>query len=182
MGRYACFPETAAEKLRVSGQDAALFTRARGSLWGCWSSHLAPELPAVPVQPQLCVVRLCVSVWRARQRQGRVRRQGVLGSEGVLSAELLRRAGVQRAEQCGRRRGHRDGQVRRGQGEALGGRLAQVHRLLLLRGRGGGGPAEVERRGATVAIDDFGFPDDGAIHHSGGGRGQGGQAISAATL
>lgn len=71
----------------------------------------------------------CVCVW---QRQGWVWSQRRFGSQRVLPAELLGRVGMQSAEQRGRRRRHGDGQVRGGQGQPLRGRVAQVHRLLVL--------------------------------------------------
>lgn len=110
-------------------------------LCAVWS-HLAPVVSAVSVQSQLggvcvglgvCVGSVCIVCVKCvcvRQRQGRV--WGRFGSQRVLPAELLGRAGMQRAEQCRGRRRHSDGQVRGGQGQALRGRVTQVHRLLVL--------------------------------------------------
>lgn len=154
-------------------------------------SHLASVVPAVAVQSQLIVVCLCVvclcvvrvCVVRVRQGQGGVRHQRRFGGQRVLPAQLLGGVGVQGAQQRRRRRRHGDGQVGGGQGEALGGRVAQVDRLLVLgRRRRRGGRAEVQRGGAAVAVDNLGFPDDGAVHHSGGGRSQSGKAVPAAAL
>lgn len=155
----------------------------------CFASHLAPIVPAVPVQAQLGAVHVrvragsvCIVCVRVGEWQGEVWRQGRFGGQRVLPAELLGRPGMQGAEQGGRRRRHGDGQVRGGEGQALGGRLAQVYGLLLLAERGGGGCAEVQGDGAAGAVDNVGFPDDGAVGNRRGGRSQGRKAISTAAL
>lgn len=153
----------------------------------CSASHLAAIVPAVPVQAQLGAVHVRMRVGsvcsvRLWEWQAEVRRQGRLGTQRVLPAELLRRSGVQGAQQGRRRRRHGDRQVRGGEGQALRGRVTQVHGLLVLARRGGGGRAEVQGGGATVAVDDFGLSDHGAVDNRRGGWSQGRKAVSTAAL
>lgn len=108
-------------------------------------SHLAPIVPAVSVQSQLssvglgvCVRSVCIMCVRGvcvgqGQRQGQMWSQGRFSSQWVFPAELLRGTGMQRTEQCCSCCRHSDGQVRGGQGQAVGGRVTQVDWLLVLR-------------------------------------------------
>lgn len=164
-------------------------TRKGKKVSSCFVSHLAPIVPAVLVQAQLGAVhvrvrigRVCDVCLRVREWQAEVRGEGRFGGQRVLPAELLGRSGMQGAEQGCRRRRHSDRQVRGGEGQALRGRVAQVHRLLVLTGRRGGGCAEVQGGGATVAVDDFGFSDYRAVGNCRGRRSQGRKAVSTAAL